>query len=311
LVALDARRLAREDRTVTTPLHRAIDYVRFGLDFFVLHSDKPQILGLVTNDTCNLHCLGCRVANVSNAVMSMQMIRETLERYYDKGVRMVYLSGGEPYMWRDGPYRMPDIVDLAHDIGYLRVHVYTNGTARLSTAPDFTWISIDGFGKTFEKLRGIPVERVLRNARRFAGKHAVVCTINTENYREIPQTLAFLNRELPGTGVMFFFHTPYYGIDYLYLSQSQREQAVDAILCGKKSGMPVLNSRAALRAYLDQSYGPPMCHSWIVDNAGEYRCCRVEGDPEICKDCGYSTGYEILLAQRWHPASVHALMRTH
>lgn len=296
---------------MTSLLQRSLGYARFGLDFFLLHSDKPRILGLVTNDTCNLHCLGCRVANTKYAGMSMDRVRATLKRYHDKGVRMVYLSGGEPYMWRDGTYRLPDIVDLAHDMGYLRVHVYTNGTARLSTAPDFTWISIDGFGKTYERLRGIPVERVIQNARRFSGKHAIVCTINTVNYREVPETLRYFHEELPGRGVMFFFHTPYYGIDELYLSREQREQAVNTLLDCKKVGFPVLNSRAALKAYLDQSFGPPICSAWIVDNAGEYRCCRVAGDPGICKDCGYSTGYEILLAQRWHPAAIRTLLRTH
>jgi MoaA/NifB/PqqE/SkfB family radical SAM enzyme len=296
---------------VTGLLQRSLDYARFGLDFFLVHSDAPQVLGIITNDTCNLHCLGCRVANVNNAVMSMDQVRTTLQRYHGEGVRMVYLSGGEPYMWRDGTYRLPDIVDLAHDIGYLRVHVYTNGTARLSNAPDFTWISIDGFGKTFETLRGIPVDRVIRNTRDFRGRHAIVCTINTVNATEIRQTLEFFAEELPDTGVMFFFHTPYYGIDELYLSAEQREQAVDTLLDCKKQGFPVLNSRGALRAYLDQSFGPSYCNAWIVDNAGEYLCCRVEGDPEICRDCGYSTGYEILLAQRWNPGAIRSLLRTH
>lgn len=296
---------------MTRLLAHALDYARFGLDFFVLRNDKPQVLGLITNDTCNLHCRGCRVANVDKTSMTMDDIRTTLERYHQRGVRMAYVSGGEPYLWRDGRYRLPDIVELAHDIGYLRVHVYTNGTASLSAVPDFTWISIDGFGKTFEKLRGIPVDRVIRNARSFAGRHAVVCTINTANLEEIPQTLEFLDKELPGTGVMFFFHTPYYGIDDLYLSHEQRAQAVETVLDCKKRGFPVLNSRPALEAYLSQSFGPPRCNSWIVDNSGEYRCCRVEGDPDICRDCGYLTGYEILLARRWRPESIRVLLRTH
>ena len=292
-------------------LRRSLDYARVGLDFFFLHSDRPQILGLVTNDTCNLHCIDCRVANVDNEVMSLENIREVLVKYHALGVRMMYLTGGEPYLWRDGPYRLPDIVRLAHEMGYLRVHVYTNGTVPLSTAPDFTWISIDGCDDTFEKIRGIPVERVLRNARGFPGRHAVVFTINTLNYHDIEKTLAFLAEELPGTGVMFFFHTPYYGIDELYLSQEQRLFAIHTLLVCKRNGYPVLNSRGALDAYLHQTNGPPNCNAWIVDTAGEYRCCRVEGDPEICRDCGYSSGYEISQARHWHPAAIRTLLRTH
>lgn len=296
---------------MTGLLRRSFGYLRCGFDLFVLKSDKPQILGLVTNDTCNLSCVGCRVANVDKQAMRFDDIRAVLERYFDKGVRMVYLTGGEPYLWRDGPRHLPDLVRLAHDMGYLRVHVYTNGTVPLSTAPDFTWISIDGCGKTFEKLRGIPIERVLHNARGFAGRHAIIYTINTVNYREIAKTLAFFHQELAGTRTLFFFHTPYYGIDHLYLSREQREIAIDTLLTCKKQGYRVLNTRTALTAYLNQTHGPPDCNAWIVDRVGDYRCCRVAGDPAICRDCGYSSGYEIAQARRWHPSAIRALLRMH
>lgn len=296
---------------MNTLLQRSLGYLRVGLDFFVLHSDRPHILGLVTNDTCNLHCIDCRVANVNNEVMSIEQIEAVLDRYADKGVRMLYLTGGEPYLWRDGRYRLPDIVRLAHDKGYLRVHVYTNGTVPLSTAPDFTWISLDGIGRTFEAIRGIPLERVLRNARGFKGRHAVVFTVNTVNYMTIRETLEHLAVELPGTGTMFFFHTPYYGIDDLYLSQAQREYAVDTVLACRKDGLRVLNSRTALAAYLNGTADTPLCDSWIVDSSGEYRCCRVEGDPDVCRDCGYSSGYEIVQARHWRPGAIRTLLRTH
>jgi MoaA/NifB/PqqE/SkfB family radical SAM enzyme len=296
---------------VNTLVQRSLGYVRFGLDFFILHGNRPHILGLVTNDTCNLHCIDCRVANVTNEVMGMNEIEGVLERFFVKGVRMLYLTGGEPYLWRDGRHRLPDIVRLAHDMGYLRVHVYTNGTIPLSSVPDFTWISIDGIGSTFEKIRGIPLERVLRNARSFEGRHAVIFTINTVNYRTIRDTLEYLAVELPGAGTMFFFHTPYYGIDELYLSQAQRRCAVDTLLACKKDGLPVLNSKTALTTYLKGTAETPLCDSWIVDSSGQYRCCRVEGDPEICKDCGYSSGYEIVQARRWRPGAIRTLVRTH
>jgi MoaA/NifB/PqqE/SkfB family radical SAM enzyme len=296
---------------VTTLLQHATGYLRFGLDFFLLRRDTPHILGLVTNDTCNLQCISCRIANITGEVMSMANIESVLRRFHAQGVRMLYLTGGEPYLWREGHLRLPDIVRLARDIGYLRVHVYTNGTTRLSTAPDFTWISIDGIGETFVKIRGTPLERVLRNARGFAGRHAIVFTINTVNYREIRESLEYFESELPGTRTMFFFHTPYYGIDDLLLSPRQREVAVDTLRECKKAGLPVLNSKPALDAYLRGTDGPPLNYSWIVDSFGEYRCCRVEGDPDICKDCGYSTGFEIVQARKWRPGAIRTLLTTH
>jgi MoaA/NifB/PqqE/SkfB family radical SAM enzyme len=304
-----AKRMAGEDQTVTSFVRKSLNYFRFGIDFFILERDRPHVLGLVANDSCNLDCVGCRVANMEHDVMSMAQVKAALEHYHDKGIRMLYISGGEPYLWRDGRYRLPDIVRLARDIGFLRTHVCTNGTARLSPEPDFTWISIDGFGKTFEKIRGIPVERVIRNVREFRGRHAIIFTINTINYREIRETLEFLGRELPRTPVMFFFHTPYYGIDHLYLSHEQREQAVSTLFECKRLGFPILNSKTALDTYLYRKESAPLDCAWMVDPSGEYRCCRVEGDPDICRDCGYSAGYEIWLARRGRPGAIRALLR--
>ena len=294
---------------MTSVLKKSQDYIRFGIDFFIMERNRPYVLGLVTNDSCNLDCVGCRVANVNHDAMSMAQVKKALEHYYEKGVRMLYISGGEPYLWRDGRYRLPDIVQFARDIGFFRTDVCTNGTARLSLEPDFTWISIDGFGRTFERIRGIPIERVLRNVRDFRGRHAIIFTINTINYREISETLEFLGRELPRIPVMFFFHTPYYGIDHLYLSHEQREKAVSTLLECKRLGFPVLNSKTALKTYLSRNESTPLDCAWMVDPSGEYRCCRVEGDPNICRDCGYSAGYEILQARRGRPGAIAALLR--
>jgi hypothetical protein len=109
--------------------------------------------------------------------------------------------------------------------------------------------------------------------------------------------------------VMFFFHTPYYGIDHLYLSHEQRKRAVSSVLDCRRKGFPVLNSKTALDTYLSRSDSAPLGFSWVVDASGEYRCCRVEGDPNVCRDCGYSTGYEILQARRGRPGAIGALLR--
>jgi molybdenum cofactor biosynthesis enzyme MoaA len=79
-------------------LQQMWEYLSFGVEFFVIHRDRPYILGLVTNDTCNLHCIHCRVANVYHYNMTIDKIRTVLEQYYQKGVRFLYLEGGEPYV---------------------------------------------------------------------------------------------------------------------------------------------------------------------------------------------------------------------
>lgn len=284
-------------------------YLGVGIRFAILRQDGPYILGLITNDTCNLSCIDCRVANVYRNNMSFAEIRTVLENYYDKGVRFVYLAGGEPYLWRDGDRRLRDVVQLAREIGYLTVHIYTNGTIRMDAGADLTWVSIDGIGETFKKIRGIPLERVLRNVRPFRGRSAFVFVVNTINYLEITNFLDFCRQEFPDTRVMFYFHTPYYGIDELYLSHEQRRVAVDTLLACKRRGFPVLNSKTALMSYLAGRPGAPRPYSWLVDQNGEYPCCRSSDNPEVCKDCGYTPCGEFLQARNGHPGAILSMLK--
>jgi len=291
----------RPSRLRASPARRLWESLSFGLQFFASRRTGPFVLGLVTNDTCNLHCRHCRVANIYHERMRYEEIGGHLERFYRRGARFVYLEGGEPYLWRDGERRLPDVVRLAREVGYLRVHVYTNGTFPLDPAPDFTWVSIDGLGETFRSIRGIEVERVLENVRGFAGRFGVVFVVNTLNYREIRAFLEFIRAELPRGRVMFFFHTPYYGVDDLLPSPAQKAEAIETILQCKRERLPVLNSRAGLRALGHGRYPHPTRLWYVVDRTGEYPCCRAYGHPEVCEQCGYATCAEIVLSRSLRP----------
>ena len=54
-----------------------------------------------------------------------------------RGCRELYLSGGEPMLWRDGSRIEEDIVVEARRLGYFHVHVYTNGCSASRRRP--TW----------------------------------------------------------------------------------------------------------------------------------------------------------------------------
>ena len=285
--------------------------LRNGVDFTLLRRKHPFVVGLVTNDTCNLACIHCRVANTVGYRMSYEESRGHLLRLYDKGARFLYFSGGEPYLWRDGERRLGDLVDLARDIGYARVHLYTNGTLPLDAHPDCTWVSIDGPPEAVHRIRGIDVAPVIDRLRDFDEPYAVVCVLNTLNHGEIIRFLDFLRVSLPGARVMFFFHTPYYGADELLLSGAQKDAAINTILDCKRRGYPVLNSRAALRAIRTGRYTHPLEFVRIVDQTGDYTCCRAVDDPGVCEQCGYAGCAELALSRNLRPGPVMAMLRTY
>ena len=290
-------------------LTRAFNYTRFIWDFFVTRRNRPFVLGLAITDICNLSCKHCRVANIYHTSMSFDEVKRHLTEQYTQGIRYLYLEGGEPYLWRSGDYRLADIVSLAKDIGYFRVHVYTNGTITLDDSPDFTWVSIDGLGDVYKAIRGIPVEGVLEHLRQYQGRCGIVYTVNTINYLHIDDFLTFIRSEFPGVRVMFYFHTPYYGIDYLFLSKSQRLEAIKSLTENKYAGMPVMNSYAGLKAMASGHYFHPTNLWRVIDSTGEFQCCRAYGNPEVCANCGYSTCAEIALARNWRMGPILQLLK--
>lgn len=282
----------------------ALFCIRFG----VMRHEGPFVLGLVITDVCNLSCRHCRVANNLHKVMHIEEVRSHLESAWRRGIRVVYFEGGEPYLWRDGARRLEDLVDLAHGLGYLSVQVYTNGTRSLTAPADFTWVSIDGLDPFNESLRGVCAEKVIGNLAAYRGRAGIVFTVNTINREVIEPFLRQIESRLPGRQVMFFFHTPYYGTDELFLKAGQRAEAIEKIAACKRAGMPVMNSLAGLRAMETGDYPHPTAISRVVDSTGDYQCCRAIGRPAVCRHCGYSSCAEITLARKFRPGPIRSLL---
>jgi len=107
--------------------------------------------------------------------------------------------------------------------------------------------------------------------------------------------------------VLFYFHTPYYGYDELYLDARERAPVIDLLLGCLAEGLPVLNSRAGLRALRFGRWTRRTPAAAVADVDGESVCCRA---PDwCCPDCGYAACTEIVAALRLRPSAVLAMRR--
>jgi hypothetical protein len=84
------------------------------------------------------------LANVGRGHYPFPRIEQFLQHFYDVGVRILCLQGGEVMTWRDGNMEVSDVVRSAHEIGFFRVAVVTNGTLGLPKGADLIWVSVDG-----------------------------------------------------------------------------------------------------------------------------------------------------------------------
>jgi hypothetical protein len=111
----------------------------------------------------------------------------------------------------------------------------------------------------------------------------------------------------PVIGVMFYFHTPYYGRDELFLDAAERAPIIDRLLGCIRSGLPVINSQAGLLALRSGKWPRRVPMASVVDVDGESVCCRA--CDEICPECGYAACTELTEFRRLRPSAVLGMLR--
>ena len=284
-------------------------YVPYAWRFLVLRHPEPLIYGVALTDRCNLACKGCRVSNTGRPDMTWARLLDSLKSAWDRGFRELYFSGGEPMLWRDGGRELEDAIAAAKRMGFFHVHLYTNGTLGLDTSADLVWVSMDGLPGTFEKRRGgtfAQVEAAVRQ--REDPKVAVIYTIDRNTADGIEPFLRWVRATaFPVLGVMFYFHTPYYGRDELFLNSEERAPIIDRLLACIKAGLPVMNSRAGLLALKSGNWPRRFAVASVADIDGEHVCCRASDD--VCPDCGYAACTELTEFQRLRPSALLGMLR--
>jgi MoaA/NifB/PqqE/SkfB family radical SAM enzyme len=269
-----------------------------------LGREDPLICGLVLTNRCNLRCRHCRVAARGAADMSFGEVQRVIDAFYERGGRCLYLEGGEPFLWRDGRYRIEDVVEHAQRTGFYTVIIYTNGTVPLETSADTVFVSIDGLRDTHDDLRGPSFDRILANIHRSGHPSLFVnFTINSRNKGEIEAFCSSTGQLDQIRGVFFYFHTPYYGYDDLYIDAPGRNEILRYLLACKRR-FRILNSAAGLRSALRNDWKRPLSICSVYENGRTYPCCRFSGDPELCRNCGYLSYAEINETLRLRPSAI-------
>ena len=284
-------------------------YARFAWRFVILRRLEPLIYGIAVTDRCNLACRGCYVSNTGRPDMSWDQLVDAMRNAWNRGFRELYFTGGEPMLWRDGARTLEDAIAEAKRIGFFHVHVYTNGMLGLDTPADLVWVSMDGLPGTFDVRRGDHFEQVERAVR--LGSHpktAVIYVVDRKTAGGIESYLRWVREtRFPVVGVMFYFHTPYYGRDELFLTAEERAPIIDRLVDCIRAGLPVINSRAGLLALKSGNWPRRIALARVLDVDGESVCCRAPD--EVCADCGYAACTEITEAWRLRPSAVAGMAR--
>jgi inorganic pyrophosphatase/exopolyphosphatase len=82
-------------------------------------------------------------------------------------------------------------------------------------------------------------------------------TINRKNHQDIEKFCEEIKRIRKIKGVFFYFHTPYYGKDKLFLNLEEKRAIIKRIFNLKKKRHKILNSNAYLKGVYKDNWKRP------------------------------------------------------
>lgn len=129
--------------------------------------EPPGFVTISPTQNCNLKCIGCYAASHpgTKASLPYHIVQRIIREMHDiAGSRFIVISGGEPFIWRDGN---KDIISLAEEFQDMFFQLFTNGTSlddsrlrRLHEVANMTpAISVEGYEEQTDNRRGKGVFR--------------------------------------------------------------------------------------------------------------------------------------------------------
>jgi len=242
--------------------------------------------------------------------ISYHRAMKIMDEFHRNGVRLLIFEGGEPFLWRDGEYRLEDLVQYARN-KFFRVGITTNGTLPIETNADIVWVSIDGLKETHEKNRGLCFDKIIANIA--VSSHSQLLahiTINKLNYKELPVLIEFLSGKVKGITIQFYY--PFPNSENLWLHKNERIQVIDQLIDLKRQGFPILDSDSTLEGLKRNTW---KCHDWLIANAepdGKMNIgCYLKDRADIsCEKCGFAAHTEIAKAYDWNLGAILVGQRT-
>ncbi len=274
----------------------------------ILRRQKPLQSVIFILDRCNLRCKHCSVYELTNPrSKSLKQIEHELRYCYSLGSRFVDFEGGELYLWRDGDYRINDVIDLAHRIGFFSATITTNAQLPFAGShADQVWVSMDGITHWHDEIRGDGAfARLEHNIAQSGRKDICVnMVLNTLNKDSLIPTLDYVRNSPHIAAISVNFHTPFKGTGYLELDTDTRNQLINTLIQYKKAGYPIMNSVSGLRNMAKLNFSQ---YCWITnfifsDGSRAPKCMGYTHD--VCDKCGFSMGGEMAAVFHLKPDTI-------
>ena len=270
-------------------LSNFIHFASFGIKTIIFKKKEPILGTIIVTDKCNLKCKHCSVNNITAIIHPYEQIKNEMKLLYDKGVRILFLCGGETFLWKDKDKSLRDLVIEAKQMGFLIVNVVTNGTFKIDLPEaDLILLSLDGDRERHNIIRGDTYDTIMHNIENATSNNICFYMAINQINKDCIEHVCLKARDMANVkAASFNFHTPYPDTKELALSVTEKSKCCDTIIQMMKEKAPIFNLKSAF-PYLIHNNFPTPCHQCLVIENGKIstcgRCIEVDG---LCNECGY------------------------
>jgi len=269
----------------------------FGISTILFKRKKPILGTIIVTDKCNLTCLHCAVNNVNSRIYKYEKIKQEMLDLYKQGIRILFLCGGETFLWEDGEKTIRNLVIEAKEMGFLIVNVVTNGTFKIDLPEaDLILLSLDGDKENHNHIRGNTFDIIMDNIDNATSDNiCLYMAVNKVNQNEVRAVgnIARLHKNI--RAISFNFHTPYKGTEQLKLEKSEKRAVCDEIELMMKEKYPIFNLKSAFDYIIDNNFKTPCYQCVVVEEGKQYTCGRCIEEENLCDECGYFFAAEYAL----------------
>lgn len=276
----------------------------------ILGKKIPLVSVVFVTDKCNLKCKHCCIYSQGNPITkSFKQVEEDLKYCYKQGARFVDFEGGEPTLWRDGDKKLNDLLDLAKKIGFYSTTVTTNAQRDFSDCKaDSIWVSLDGYGKFHDEIRGEGCfEKLVENIEKAAHPHlSVNMVVNSLNFSSVDDTIEFAKNNPHIEKISINFHTPYKGTEDLMLDWDKRTEIIDKVIGYKMKSYPIMNSVSGLKNMKNMDFKKYCWISNFVHVNGTKTIDCGGSSLGLCEQCGFCMAGEMNAVMSLKPDTIFA-----
>lgn len=285
-------------------------YLNWGFRTLLRKRKIPLNCSLILTDECNLDCRHCVVSNLGYPRQSLREVKRDIRVLYETGARVLVLTGGEPFLWKDDEgHTLEDVVSCARKAGFFRIVVCTNGTHRLESSADYLWVSLDGAEEKHNFIRGDIYSLVLRNIMQSGHKGIHInFTISRNNLQTFPADAERILAVRNVKGILFHLYTQYVGGDAsLVLEEKERVEALRQLRNFKiRHPVAVFNTFAGIAALRRDEWERNTYASVTINRGVLSQCCCRVGiyDEDVCRNCGCTPAVETWVLQTFKPSAI-------